>query len=235
MREFVEPRQGPRVVSTDASQAGDPSTVDKRVVGAWGAWLGALATNAEAALAAALAYRQLEGEAREGWLAAVEEDVDRLKIPRIAAYAPLLAVESDPGRRQRISEAIGETDRELVSCARVDGLAGYTEQGLRIGVVIAPLYLDFVQVLACGYRIHEGFEWVRHEPILCRSSAPVESQVLDGAALEAVPIRALIDELAHAVVAHDRSNKPMPEALSFFAHLFDAAEETRSPMQFEVR
>jgi hypothetical protein len=196
--------------------------------------LGALATNAEAALAAALAYKQLEGEARDSWLAAVEQDVDRLEIPRIAAYAPLLAVESDPERRLRIANAIGDGDGGSATSSCVIGLAGYDPQGQRICVVIAPLYLDFVQVLACCYRAHEGFEWVRHEPILCRASAPVESQMLDGAALEAVPMKLLIDELAHAVVAHNRSRRPLPEALSFFAHLFDA-QEASSGSYLELR
>lgn len=230
MRDFVEEQgQEPCLAAADAVSPDDCSKPDRRVVGAWGAWLGALATNAEAALAAALAYKQLESEGRDSWLAAVEQDVDRLKIPRIAAYAPLLAVESDPERRERISSAIGDTDEGVTTTSKVRGLAGYDQQGLRIAVVVAPLYLDFVQVLACCYRTCEGFVWVRHEPILCRTAAPVESQVLDGAALESVPMKLLIDELAHAVVAHKRSRKPLPEALSFFAHLFDAQESSAAP------
>jgi hypothetical protein len=184
--------------------------------------LGALATNAEAALAAALAYKQLGNEARDHWLAAVEQDMEHLNIPRIAAYAPLLAVEADPERRLRISKAIGPASDEVVVSSDAIGLAGYDEHGLRICVVITPLYLDFVQVLACGFRVQQGFEWVRHDPILCRTAAPAESQVLDGATLEWIPMQLLVDELAHAVVAHRRSERPLPEALSFFAHLFDA-------------
>jgi len=230
MRDVVESEQGRHVATAGETPCDNGSTTDRRVISAWCAWLGSLATNAEAALAAALAYKQLEGQARDRWLAAVEHDMDSLDVPRIAALAPLLAVEVDPERRLRISNAIGPTDDALVATSLASGLVGCDPQGLRVCVVIAPLYLDFVQVLACGYRMHQGFEWVRHEPILCRTSVPVESQVLDGAVLEAVPMKILIDELAHAVVAHQRSAKPLPEALSFFAHLFDAQESSAAPL-----
>lgn len=200
------------------------SSEDKRVLNAWCAWLGALATNAEAALAAALAYKQLEGPARDSWLAAVEHDADRLDVPRVAVFAPLLAVESDPERRLRITRSMGPADEVATPRLGARGLCGRGANGLRIGMVITPLYLDFVQVLACGYRANQGFEWVRHEPILSRTAAPVESQFLDGIALEAIPLNVLVDDLAHAVVAHNRSHRPLPEALSFFAHLFDAQE-----------
>ncbi len=203
---------------------------DNRVLDAWGAWLSALATNAEAAMAAALAYRQLEDQARDSWLAAVEIDADRLNVPRVAVFAPLLAAEFDPERRLRILKAMGPFDEICAPAENARGLVGQDERGLRVCVVVTPLYLDFVQVLACGYRANEGFDWVRHDPILCRTSAPIESHVLEGASLEAVPLKALIDELAHAVVAHKRSERPLPEALSFFAHLFDAHESGVCPL-----
>ena len=71
--------------------------VDPRVVAAWCEWLDALATDAEAALAAAMAYKALDSSARDLWLSALEQDADRVRVPRIAMYAPLLSVESDPG------------------------------------------------------------------------------------------------------------------------------------------
>ena len=209
-----------------------PIPSDKRVLSAWCAWLGALATNAEAALAAALAYKQLEGPARESWLTAVEQDADRLNVPRVALFAPLLAVEVDPERRLRITRAMGPADEAATPKLGAKALCGAGDNGLRVGVVVTPLYLDFVQVLACGYRSNQGFEWVRHEPILSRSSAPVELQNLDGATLEAVPLKLLVDELAHAVVAHNRSQRPLPEALSFFADLFDAQDSDTSHQLF---
>src|SRR6476620_2394151 len=80
---------------------------DPRLVDAWCAFLGRLATDAEAALAAAMAYKELAGPAREDWIAALEHDIGRVEVPPIAVYAPLLAVETDPRRRQRILSALG--------------------------------------------------------------------------------------------------------------------------------
>lgn len=203
-----------------ASSNGTPN--DRRVMSAWCAWLGALATDAEAALAAALAYKQLEGPARESWLSAVEHDADRLDVPRVALFAPLLAVEADPERRARILRAMGPADDIVTPRLGASGLYGCSSDGLRIATVTTPLYLDFVQVLACAYRPGFGFTWVRHDPIVSRESAPVPGQIIDGVALEAMPLKHLVDELAHAVVAHVRSNQVLPEGLSCFADLFDA-------------
>src|SRR5512133_822066 len=195
---------------------------EHRVISAWCAWLGALATDAEAALAAALAYKQLEGPARDSWLAAVEQDADRLDVPRVALFAPLLAVEADPQRRGRILRSIGPTDSAVTPRLGASGLWGRARNGLRIATVTTPLYLNFVQVLACAYRPGAGFEWVRHDPIVARESAPVPGAKVDGVELEAIPLKTLVDELAHAVVAHTRSGRTLPDGLRCFADLFDA-------------
>ena len=79
---------------------------------------------------------------------------------------------------------------------------------------------------------NQGFDWVCHEPILNRTVPTVESHHLDGTVLEAVPLRVLVDDLAHAVVAHNRSLRPLPEALSIFANLFDAQESDGTQLQF---
>lgn len=194
--------------------------VDARVAAAWREWLGAMATDAEAALAAAMAYEDLDAEDRDRWLLALENDAPSLGVPRIAVYAPLLAVESDPERRQRITAAIGP-DEEL-ALPRTDprGLSGRAGDGTRVATVVWPLYLDFVQVLACGYRPSEGFTWVRHDPIVQQDAAPRPGQVLLGALLEAAPLKALVDELAVTVLAHKRSGRALPEALKVFADLF---------------
>src|SRR5262249_51199940 len=120
---------------------------DTRVLDAWCEWLGALATDAEAALAAAIAYRELDGPSRNRWLTALEQDSARLQVPRIALYAPLLAVESDPERRARIAEAIGPSD-DAAPSGSAQALIGLTRSGTRVALLISPLYLDFVQVLA---------------------------------------------------------------------------------------
>jgi hypothetical protein len=195
---------------------------DGRVMSAWCAWLDALATNAEAAMAAALAYKQLEGAARDSWLTAVETDIDRTAAPRIAVFAPLLAVESDPLRRARITRAMGPVDEMATPRVGATGLLGIGRDGLRVAVVVTPLYLEFVQVLACAFRTHEGFQWVRHDPIVDRVRGMGPGDCVDGVVLESVPLKSLVDELAHAVVAHVRMGHAVPEGLSCFADLFDA-------------
>src|SRR5580700_4010514 len=73
---------------------------------AWRTWLSALAADAEAAVAAALAYESLPHEARDAWLDALEADAPALDVPAVALYAPLLAVEAAGPRRERIEACI---------------------------------------------------------------------------------------------------------------------------------
>src|SRR5690242_15941341 len=77
--------------------------VDPRVMAAWRSWLAALASDAEAAIAAAMAYSSLGEEARDAWLDALESDAHVVGVPKIALYAPLLAVETDAPRRERMT------------------------------------------------------------------------------------------------------------------------------------
>jgi hypothetical protein len=193
---------------------------EARVLDAWCEWLGALATDAEAALAAAIAYRELDAQGRTSWLNALDQDSLRLKVPRIAVYAPLLAVESDPERRDRITFAMGPAELEATPRAAIQALWACRPDGLRIATVVVPLYLDFVQVLACAYRPDRGFSWVRHDPIVEINRAPLPGHQLEGAVLERTPLKALIDELSHAVLSQRRSGRELPEALRVFADLF---------------
>jgi hypothetical protein len=195
-------------------------SADSRVLDAWCEWLGALATDAEAALAAAIAYRELDASGRTSWLNALEQDSVRLKVPRIAVYAPLLAVESDPDRRQRITSAMGPAEIEATPRAAIQSLAALRPDGVRIATIVVPLYLDFVQVLACAYRPERGFFWVRHDPIVDIQRAPRPGEKIEGAELERTPLKALIDELSHAVLSQRRSGRDLPEALRVFADLF---------------
>ena len=73
-------------------------TLEPRLRSAWQEWLRALATNADAALAAAQVYRELDSPGRDAWLDALAEDAPLLAVPAVAIYAPLLAVEQDPQR-----------------------------------------------------------------------------------------------------------------------------------------
>jgi hypothetical protein len=199
------------------------------VLDAWCEWLGALATDAEAALAAAIAYRELDAQGRTSWLNALEQDSLRLKVPRIAVYAPLLAVESDPERRERITFAMGPAELEATPRTAIQALSARRADGLRIAIIVVPLYLDFVQVLACAYRPEGGFSWVRHDPIVEMKRAPVPGHKLEGVELERTPLKALIDELSHAVLSQRRNGRELPEALRVFADLFGPNVDGSTP------
>lgn len=188
---------------------------------AWREWLAALATDAEAAIAAAHVYAELEPTARDAWLDALTEDAPKLEVPPVAVYAPLLAVESDPKRQGRIQDAIGD-DFEPPSRRNASALRGIAADGTRVIMLIARLYLDFVQVLSCRFSMHRGLVWVRHEPICRAADVPRDDVCIEGTMLEATPLKVVVEELAHAILAERRSDKAMPAALCGFAGLFDA-------------
>lgn len=197
-----------------------PTGVDARFVDVWCAFLDRLATDAEAALAAAIAYGELDQEARNVWLEALDQDIGRIGVPRIAVYAPLLAVETDPARRSRITAAIGPVPKAAAPRTRPRAFTGTIDAETRVAVIVAPLYLDFVRVLACGYHPGERFDWVRHDPIVEDSQAPNGKTRVGEASVDPAPLKAVVDELALTVVAHRRGGTPVPEALTVFADLF---------------
>ena len=205
------------------------ASVDERVVDAWCEWLVALASDAEAALAAAIAYRELSPAARDKWLTVLEQDAQRLEVPTIALYAPLLSVESDPARRQRIAQKIDPADAHATPRFAARGLAGIGADGMRVAVLVVPLYLDFTQVVACAYRKNSGFSWVRHDPIVLGERAPRSGDTVGGVCVESAPLKSLIDDLALAILAHRREGREIPEALRVFADMFGPVSEGSVP------
>lgn len=211
--------------ATEVRSLAVASTEDTRALRAWRQWLTSMATDAEAAMAAAIAYRDLDAEGRERWLESLEADALSVNVPRIALYAPLIAVEHDPTRRRRMLEALEEGEEAPEPSGRYRALGGRDGSGDRVAVVVLPLYLDFVQVLACAHD-SAGFIWVRHDPIVNVQQAPRSGDPLQGAKLEAAPLRSTVDELAAAVLAHQRSKRPIPEALSVIAELLDPVDHS---------
>jgi hypothetical protein len=187
---------------------------------AWRSWLSALATDADAALAAAMAYESLAPEARDAWLDTLVVDCGSLEVPVLALYAPLLAVEGDGVRRRRIEEAIASDPRGSSPAARdVGSLRGVGADGTHACVIVAPVYLDFVQVLACRYTPSGGIVSVEHEP-LRHAGDLVAIREVGGVAVEPTPLGIVIEELAHAILADKRGHRGTPEALRSFAYLF---------------
>jgi hypothetical protein len=214
------PESRTRVGGTGDADAVEPSEGEQRVTRIWREWLAALAHDPEAALAAAQAYQQLPGAARDEWLGALEADADASGAPTVAVYAPLLAVEADPDRRHRIQLAVGAGRAPEARGAVRRALRAKTTGGPRIAVLVEPLYLHFVQVLACAYLPGERFVWVRHDPITTDELAPRPGDEFEGVCLEPIPLRAAVDDLARTVVAHQRDGESLPEALCLFADLF---------------
>ena len=194
------------------------SDIDPRVRSAWRTWLSALAIDAEAAMAAALAYESLPDEGRDAWLDALESDAPTINVPRIALYAPLLAVESDVPRRIRIEQAIENDPSSSAASCEIGALRGVGDDGRHVCAIVSPLYLDFVQVLVCCYTPHGGFVTVRHDPLKHVDEVPMRE--IDGVAVEPTPLRVVVEELAHAVLADRREQRAAPELLTSFAHLF---------------
>jgi hypothetical protein len=198
---------------------------------AWRSWLSALATDAEAAAAAAMAYESLPPDARDAWLDALVVDGQALDVPAIALYAPLLAVESDGSRRVRIEAAIAsDASPGPPAIAEAYALRGVGADGTHACVVVAPLYLDFVQVLLCHYSPGKGFVAAKHQPLRHLGDLPPMEDV-DGIAVEPTPLHVVIEELAHAILADRRECRESPAALASFAHLFapDFEGEGRVP------
>jgi hypothetical protein len=199
--------------------------IEPRILAAWREWLGALATDAEAAIAAAHVYGELGPGARDAWLDALHEDGPNLDVPRVAIYAPLLSVEADPARRERIEIAISDDPDGPILGGGIRALRGIAPNGARLIALVSPLYLRFVRVLWCRFVSDEGFDWVRHDPILAEQDAPRDGSLVDGVRLEVTPLTPVIEELALAVLAQRRKGLELPRSLQLFANLFDANVE----------
>jgi hypothetical protein len=200
-------------------------TVEPRILAAWRQWLSALATDAEAALAAAHVYGELAPDGRDAWLDALDEDGPKLGIPRVALYAPLLSVESDRGRLGRIQQAIA-LDAPPSTMRTTRALRGIAPDRTRIAMLVAPLYMDFVQVLSCRYSPHAGFVWVKHDPLRSSNHAPKPGVEVEGVALENTPLNIVVEELALAILAQRRRGDTIPPTMALFANLFDARFES---------
>ncbi|MCC6521205.1 MAG: hypothetical protein IT373_00955 [Polyangiaceae bacterium] len=219
------PSEAPRAPEPSRSEAGvelgEAVRNEARMLGAWRQWLSSLATDADAVTAAAHLYAELPGDARDAWLDALAEDAPKLDVPGVAIYGPLLAVENNPLRRQRIRRAAGTGIAPMSEVRRA--LMGAAPGGARIAALVIALYLDFVQVVVCRFVRSVGFEWVRQSPITSFEDAPVAGDHIDGVELFATSAEAVIDELSHAVLAHRRSGRELPQTLRDCAELFSAA------------
>lgn len=207
-----------RIVRLVQRTESETTSNSMRSHGAWRSWLTSLATDAQAATAAAHLYAELPDDVRDAWLDALDEDAPKLAVPRLAVYGPLLAVEQDPMRRKRMS---GEEQSQLASMTAIESsLVGNASGGDRVAALVVPMYLEFVRVIYARYDKKGGFEWVRQTPLLRRDDAPVCGSVVDDVKLQDMPVQIVVDELAHAVLAHQRAGLTLPQLLRDCADLF---------------
>lgn len=179
----------------------------ERVRGIFRTWLRALAADSSAAVAAALVYEELSPIGRDAWLDAIAEDARGLDVPAIALYAPLLAVEGDAPRRERIVAAVRQGALPAPAPKAVRAWYGATPGGARGAIVTAPVYLSFVEVLGARFT-GEGFEDFLWVP-LAHALDPLPDVDVK---LEPAPADDVVEELALALLAHERSGRPRPDA-----------------------
>jgi hypothetical protein len=191
------------------------SSVDPRAHAAWRTWLAALAKDADAVTAAALAYESLDAAGREAWLDALTQDAPDVGVPKIALYAPLLGVEEDDARRERIVlNVVGAARRSTPPRALV-GTRGED----RVCLVITPLYLDFVEVLFCRYDPDVGVREAWHKWLAHRNDVDTYAREA-GVAMREGALPEVVEELAHAVVADRRAGRAAPPSLVRYMDLF---------------
>ncbi len=205
--------------SSHAIQA-NQAVQDRRARRVWRTWLSALATDSEAALAAALAYEALDDEARDAWLDVLEQDAPGLGIPAVALYAPLLAVELDSRRRERMAAAVSPALSSAGPCRGATALRGVAADGTHVCVVISPVYLDFVETLTCRYSPQRGFISASHDQLRHLNEVVASGGEVDAIVLEETPLQVVVEELAHAIVAEGREQREPPRVLGSFVHLF---------------
>jgi hypothetical protein len=205
----------PSVASLRLAASDRVTSLDPRTHAAWRTWLAALAKNAEAATAAALAYQSLDDAGREAWLDALDADAPSVEVPKIALYAPLLAVEQDETRRARIARNVtGAATRSTPPRA----LVGW-KNGDRVCLIVSPLYLDFVELLLCRYNQDHGIHDARHEWLVHKSEVATCAREM-GVTMVDAPLPQVVEELAHAVVADRRAGRAAPPALMRYIDLF---------------
>ncbi|MBS2016125.1 MAG: hypothetical protein JST00_24805 [Deltaproteobacteria bacterium] len=192
------------------------SSLDPRTHAAWRTWLAALARDAEAATAAALAYQSLSGDGRDAWLDALDADAPDVGVPKVALYAPLLGVEQDEARRARIAQHVSGASRKSTPPRALVGTEGGSA---RVCIIVSPLYLDFVEVLLCRYDQDDGIGDARHEWLVHRSDVPSIVAAI-GVPMAEAPLPQVVEELAHAVVADRRAGRSAPAALMRYIDLF---------------
>lgn len=199
-------------------------SIDPRAHAAWRTWLAALAHDPDAVTAAALAYESLPPDGRDAWLEALEADAPEVGVPKVALFAPLLAVEHEDERRFRIASHVTGAPRRSTPPRALVGDHG----AHRICVIVSPLYLDFVELLTCRYDPDHGIHEAKHDWLVHVRRVEDLARELGTKLLER-PLAHIVEELAHAVVADRRAGRAAPEDLLRYIDLFGLDPSPEEP------
>lgn len=96
-------------------------------------------------------------------------------------------------------------------------LRGFASGGERV-VALVWLSEDGGHVFSCRYHPARGFRWVRRDD-LAEQGGFQSGDLLDGVPIERTPLKPVLEELAHAVVAHQRAGEPLPAELQLLVEL----------------
>ena len=101
-------------------------------------------------------------------------------------------------------------------------LKGFASGGERV-VALVWLSEGGGHVFSCRYHPAKGFRWVKRDDLDERGGFQAGEE-LDGVPLERTPLKPVLEELAHAVVAHRRSGDPLPDELQLLVALLSPGE-----------
>lgn len=96
-------------------------------------------------------------------------------------------------------------------------LRGFASGGERV-VALVWTSEDGGHVFSCRYHPARGFQWARRGDLAEQESLAAGAE-LDGVSLERTPLKPVLEELAHAVVAHRRAGVPLPGELQLLVGL----------------
>lgn len=188
------------------------------------ALLAAAVENPSAAQGLALAYAALDHAQRQRLIDAVLTDTRAAGMDPSAVLAPLLGVEVDVELARYIASAISASGGAGLRC---DGrcralLAGDASQG---GALLSrPLYGRFVEVLGLSWNREQGVVHTVFEPLAAGGDLERFARRLPwGAELEEMPVAFALDTIVMALWHHRRLHGELPELVSRFADLFEAA------------
>jgi hypothetical protein len=212
------------VSSSERSRRPSLAKVEPASSEPFSALLAAAVENPSAAQGLALAYAALDHAQRRRLIDAVLDDTQIAGMDPSAVLAPLLGVEVEVDLARYIASAISASGGAGLRC---DGrcralITGDASQG---GALLArPLYGRFVEVLGLAWDREHGIVHSVFEPLAAGGDLERCAHLLPwGEGLEEMPVAFALDTIVMALWNHRRLHGELPDLVSRFADLFEAA------------